>query len=262
MWNTNKHCKCRANIQRLWSTHSIHPLWTLQLQPKLLVVLLLPLHLLSFMTLFSPCSLNHWHCGMTCCFCIVDSELIVWTNSYAVYIYIHVYCTIYIPPKITKHDHELQSFLEIPSHKTTYPHIFRICGYIPVIKSTQNHSHPTTNSTETSTREAFSLSWARSRCAASNLLVSSWSFCVHSSHFQRLMGSWVKWCSALHWKKMSGIGLNKKCTSNMTVWYHNYVIDMYNLRPLIPYCITYEMSSFVRAKQHHLSDIYYIKRFD
>lgn len=37
---------------------------------------------------------------------------------------------------------------------------------------------------------------------------------------------------------------------------------MYNLRPLIPHCITYEMSNFVRAKQHHLSDIYYIKRFE
>ena len=64
-------------------------------------------------------------------------------------------------------------------------------------------------------------------------------------------------------QKMFGIGLNNKnvpISCRMTIWYHNY--NVYNPRPLISYCITCEMSNFVRAKQHHLSEIYYIKRFD
>lgn len=149
----------------------------------------------------SPCSVNHWHCGIDMLFlhCWFRTNSL---NEFTCRVY-----TIHIMPNIhSTKNHQTWSWItNILGDSLTLKqnNIFKICGYIPVINSTQNHSHPTTNSTETWTREAFSLSWARSRCAASNLLVSSWSFCVHSSHFQRLMGSWVKWCLAS--------ALNTKC---------------------------------------------------
>ena len=175
MWNTNKRCKCRCKHTKTLINKQHPPTLNASTSTKAARGTSAPTSPPEFHDSLSPCSLNHWHCGMTCCFCIVDSELIVWTNSYAVS---NINST-------KNHQNMIMNY----HHSWRFPHIKKTYIHsIPVINSTQNHSHPTTNCTETSNREAFSLSWARSRCAASNLLVSSWSFCVHSSHFQRLMG--------------------------------------------------------------------------